>query len=163
MGKAWPPKAHSRDSWTAPLSVLDLGRERQASRCLRAGWAQDTWPRASTWIKARSATGPRCPALPFPWTWEGGLGLCNKPSCQILLHHLQSHRPSLGPLGAEKKISKTQNAYLQKTYSIFGYKISPCFCCSGKVLPQTLQMQSGEKWQNGSRFWRKKAQRDIFH
>lgn len=51
-----------------------------------------------------------------------------------------------------KKISKTQNAYLQKTYSIFGYKISPCFCCSGKVLPQTLQMQSGEKWQNGSRF-----------
>lgn len=127
-----------------PLSVaLDPGRKRQESSCLRAWRARDAWPHVSAWIKARSAIGPCCLALPFLWTWEEGPGLCNEPSCQILPHHLQSHWPSLGPLGEEK--IKDAECVHPKTCSTFGNKILQSFWHSGMVLPQMLQMQRERK------------------
>lgn len=64
---------------------------------------------------------------PSSGPWKEGWGCAISPAVRSSYIICKAIDP-LGTFGREKT-NKTQNAHLQKAYSIFGYRISLSFCC----------------------------------
>lgn len=135
--------AHSRQSWPALLSQCWTrgGRGRQAG-VSGPGEHRIRDPTCQLELRQGVPLGLAAQHSPSSGPGKEDWGCAISPAVRSSYIICKAIDP-LGTFGREKT-NKTQNAYLQKAYSIFGYRISLSFCCVQERFSHK-KLQKGEK------------------